>query len=508
VGGSPIGRAVVLVRAVFGPWRRLAGAAAAGVTLMALVGTTARPPSLAAGTCGSWPLEGNDPAGTRSAAGGPTASQAATLQVKWRFHATDGDFTGTPVLANCQVLVGSNGGWVRALDEETGSVRWSTDLGAPIPSSLAVELSDDHVFAAAAQVGSPFVAALDDAGHVLWKTTISTQSEADAYGSPLFVPDVPVSSAGGTAGARAMVFEGVASDVTDEVSSSTDTTRGELVALDAATGDIVWTTYTVPPGDNGGAVWSTPAYDPTTDTLYVGTGNAYSGAAADTTDSVLAVDASTGVIEYHFQATSGDVFGTDNLTGPDYDFGASPNLVTYDGQPAVGIGQKSGTYWMLTPDPTGKRFVVDWSATTGRGSPFGGVVGSTAFGGGRVYGPNTLPGYLWALDEGTGQLAWIDPSLDPLHYGPATFSSGVVYTEDSDGFLDCVDSSNGLLVNRLALNSLTDLVSGSYAEAYGGVSVDSVTGLVFADTGSQSTSGDVVALAPGGLPGGLSDLLP
>src|SRR5579884_2159956 len=87
------------------------------------------PTSPAATTCGTWPQVGNDVSNTRSSEGGPSASQVPTLQVKWRFQATDGDFTGTPVLADCTVFVGSNGGTVRALDEQTGAVEWAENLG-------------------------------------------------------------------------------------------------------------------------------------------------------------------------------------------------------------------------------------------------------------------------------------------------------------------------------------------------------------------------------------------
>jgi hypothetical protein len=111
--------------------------------------------------------------------------------------------------------------------------------------------------------------------------------------------------------------------------------------------------------------------------------------------------------------------------------------------------------------------------------------------GSQVYGPNTLPGFLWAVGQQGGQLAWLDPSLDPLHYGPASVSNGVVYSEDSYGFLDGVDSSTGLLLARMPLN---DVLSGNLSEAYGGVAI--AGGMLFADTGSQSTSGDVLAIGP------------
>ena len=51
------------------------------------------------------------------------------------------------------------------------------------------------------------------------------------------------------------------------------TFRGSVVALDAATGRLLWQTYTVPAGYSGGAVWgSTPAVDRADGLLYVGPG--------------------------------------------------------------------------------------------------------------------------------------------------------------------------------------------------------------------------------------------
>src|SRR5205085_12158177 len=108
------------------------------------------------------------------------------------------------------------------------------------------------------------------------------------------------------------------------------TARGTVNALDEATGKFRWQTFTVPPGHDGGAVWSTPAIDTATGRLYVGTGNAYHEPAADTTDSVLALDTRSGQILAHTQVRAGHVWnGTSNAgAGPDYDFGAPPNLFT------------------------------------------------------------------------------------------------------------------------------------------------------------------------------------
>ena len=434
----------------------------------------ASPQSSGCAVQAAWPTVGADLANSRNAAGGPSASQVGALRVLWRFHASDGDFTGTPVVAGCSVFVGSNGGAVRSLHESNGGVAWQTQVGGPVPSSAAVD--SGTVFVALATPGSPSVAALDaTSGRVLWNTRIDSQPDSDAYGSPIVY--------------RGVVYEGVGGVVTSEVTSSSIAVRGGLVALNESTGAVLWHTYTVPQGDDGGAIWSSPSIDPASGLLYVGDGNAYHPPAAPTTDSLLVFDAQTGQLVRHFQATGGDVFnGINSILGPDLDFGASPNLLTLPGGvQAVGIGQKSGMYWMfhrsdLTPI---------WSSRVGLADAFGGVIGSTAVDGSQVYGPNTLPGFLWALGQQGGQLAWIDPALDPLHYGPASVSNGVVYTEDSYGFLDAVNASTGLLLTRMPLNPL---LASSYAEAYGGVAV--AGGELFADTGSQSTTGDVLAIGP------------
>src|SRR5207244_3416005 len=123
-------------------------------------------------------------------------------------------------------------------------------------------------------------------------------------------------------------WRGVAYVGTSGPNGDQSTARGSVVAIDESTGAARWQTYTVPPGHDGGAVWSTPAIDAATGRVYVGTGNSYHPPAAETTDAVLALDAATGEILGHFQAAADDNFDSqDNPAGPDADFGASPNLL-------------------------------------------------------------------------------------------------------------------------------------------------------------------------------------
>ena len=95
---------------------------------------------------------------------------------------------------------------------------------------------------------------------------------------------------------------------------------GGVVALTADTGAILWHTYTVAPGRDGGAVWSTAAIDLANGVLFVGTGNAYHPPADPNTDSILKIRLRDGAIVQHVQATPSDAFSP-GTPGQDVDFG-------------------------------------------------------------------------------------------------------------------------------------------------------------------------------------------
>jgi polyvinyl alcohol dehydrogenase (cytochrome) len=261
------------------------------------------------------------------------------------------------------------------------------------------------------------------------------------------------------------------------------------VGLNESTGAVRWISYAVPRGHDGGAVWSTPAIDTRTGRLYVGTGNAYHAPAADTTDAVLAINATNGRILAHFQATPDDTFASDNPIGPDADFGASPNLLrAANGAGLVGEGQKSGTYWAFDA----QSLHPVWHTSIGPSSDLGGIIGSTAYDGDRIYGTDAADGQVWGLST-DGTQAW--NSIDP---GAADFASvavanGVLYTVDPAGFLVARNTIDGTPLATLPLGS----------PSFGGVSV--AGGRVFAAVGtgpppggSDGSSGSIVAFAPAG----------
>jgi polyvinyl alcohol dehydrogenase (cytochrome) len=454
----------------------------AGVSVRLLVASILGLACLPAPALADWPVYGKDLANSRNGSGGPSVTQAATLAESWRFNSEDGDFTGTPVVAGGIVVAGSHGGTVFALDARTGALKWSRDLspgqsgerGATINASAAI--AGGRVYVPVADVDTPRVVALSlGSGAVLWDKVIDTQRDSDVFGSPVV--------------SNGTVYIGV-SALFGELNDPNVRVRGAVVALDALTGARRWKTFTVPRGLDGGAVWTTPAIDTRAGRLYVGTGNAYHEPAAGTTDAILALDAGSGRLIDHFQATPDDVWnGTTNFfTGPDHDFGASPNLFTgRNGRKLVGEGQKSGAYWALdrvTMEPV-------WQTLTGPGGVLGGILGSTACDGQRIYGPDTMGGEIWALQL-DGGVAWASSDADPVHFGPVTTSNGVVYSSDMAGFLTARHAATGLVLAKRPLGG----------PSWGGIAVDN--GTVFAVTGNQAVTGIqadlgfVVAFRPAG----------
>jgi polyvinyl alcohol dehydrogenase (cytochrome) len=94
-------------------------------------------------------------------------------------------------------------------------------------------------------------------------------------------------------------------------------------ALDAATGKLLWKTYTVAqaarPGKNtkrgaktmgpsGAGVWTTPTLDSDHNVIFVTTGDNYSQPVTKTSDAVLAMAMDSGKILWSKQLMEGDAY--------------------------------------------------------------------------------------------------------------------------------------------------------------------------------------------------------
>ena len=495
---------------------------------------------------GEWRTYGHDFSNTRNqdqeTSIGP--AQARSLAPAWTFTSSGaGDFTGTPSVADGCVYVGSNGGYVFALNADTGLQVWKTQVpaGGGINSSVSVvggvvyaEVSHaTHAPCVGSQCQGPYVIALDQAtGALKWTSScagglcgqpvtttvnvIDVQPGADVYGSPIVFDGLVIAG-----------VSGGSAELGDEADRYAF--QGSLVILEAATGAVVrktWTIHAPPnaPGDNyaGAGIWSTPAIDPAAKLAYVGTANPFRPQAEHANaNSVLKVDVDKtsptfGAILDHYKGTPDEYVpgfsklpcydipgnpppyypqGLGSCGDIDLDFGAAPNLFTVKGVPFVGDGQKSGIYHAFDAATMGKQ--KTWSTLVGPPTSVGGIIGSTAFDGSSIYGPITAPGYLWSIGKDAGRVRWVAPVADAVHWGPpVAYANGVVYTADFKGVLDAFDAKTGLPI--VARPFWLGSQAKPPAVSWGGISV--ARNAVYASVGTSATGGDgyVVAFRPGG----------
>src|SRR4051794_25355862 len=119
----------------------------------------------------------------------------------------------------------------------------------------------------------------------------------------------------------------------------------------------------------------------------------------------------------------------------------------HDGRRLVGDGQKSGVYWALgraTLPPV-------WSTTVGPGGPLGGILGTPAYDGTRIYGGDSLDGQVFGLGR-DGSQAWQSAEGGGLHVSPATLAHRGGYTPDPTRPADARDPATGVIIAKLPLD--------------------------------------------------------
>ena len=406
---------------------------------------------------------------------GLTAADVPKLKLKWAFGFPGGTQAyGNPSVVAGRVFVGSDNGTVYALDADSGCTYWSfkADGGVRSAPSVGRAGNRDVVYFGDLKAN---VFALDAAtGQQIWKKQVDTHAFARVTGAPTLADGklyVPVSS----------VEEVPAAQPSYECC----TFRGSVVALDAASGNQIWKSYTVQEapqqlsknskgttlwGPAGAAVWSAPTIDTRKGALYIGTGNSYTSPAVKTSDAVIAMDLKTGKILWWNQATTEDAFlvgcrpGNENCPkelGPDFDFGNAPMLRALPGGKRIlVIGQKSGIVWGLDPDNEGK---VVWQFKAGKGGALGGIEWGSAADEQAAYipvsdvlaAPNEAGG-LFALKLATGEKIWNTPApklecnsgrgCTGAQSAPVSVIPGVVFSGSVDGHMRAYSTVDGSII--------------------------------------------------------------
>lgn len=436
-----------------------------------------------------------------------TPANVKKLTPVWAFQSGDyeGGLQSTPIVVDGVMYVATSHNHIYALDAATGKELWRYLYVLPKgftifygPFNRGVALAQGKVFIGT--LDNNVVAVDQKTGKEVWRVNVedSTQCGCNITGAPLIVKDKVV--VGVTGGDSAH--------------------RGYITAFHAATGRQAWRFWTIPgPGEKGhetwsgdswkyggGSSWMTGSYDPELNLIYWSVGNP----AADFwggsrkgdnlyTDSVVALNADTGEIKWHYQQIPHDV----------WDFDTAYENILFDavvkGQPRKLLlnVNKSGHTWVLdrvtgefvSGYPIVKNFnwikgLDEKGNLIGRDEP---KVGETKFlcpaiGGGRswnqaAYSPgakmlyttaiewcqdvvaqeedpsegktyfggvftmkpprgDAAHGHLDAVDPITGKVAWSYRSKYPL-LASVLSTGGLVFTGDPEGWFFALDAQNG-----------------------------------------------------------------
>jgi len=418
---------------------------------------------------GDWQTYNGDYSGNRhSPLKQINTANVASLKLKWVFPISYFGLETTPLAAGGMLYVtGPNE--VFALDALTGSAIWHYSRpptaglvgDAKLGTNRGVAILRDKVFFV---TDNALLLGLDRSnGKLLWETPMPADQHQPYGGTtaPLIVDDTVIAGvAGGDHGIR-----------------------GFIAAFSPDKGALVWRHWTVPTPTLGGSTWLTGSYDPSSDTLYWPTGNPWpDGDDRDRpgdnlyTNCVLAINAKTGELKWHYQFTPHDLKDRD---------ATEPNVLVdtvYKGTPSKLLlhADRNGFFYVLDRT-TGevllaKPFLrrVDWASsiapdgkpvvTDPRGCPSDAANwDSTAFspetrlyyfmaleeciGKPTGYPDQTGQRFLRAVNIETGEIAWEVPQPGPARAktwsGILSTAGGLIFYGQPNGGFTAADHRTG-----------------------------------------------------------------
>lgn len=345
-----------------------------------------------------------------------TRANLHALQLKWVYQASQpGGWQSSPLVVDGIMYLTQRPNDVVALDARTGRVFWiyhyrldPVQIVCCGANNRGLAILNDTLYMGT--LDARLVAIDAKNGRPLWITQVADNRASYSITlAPLVVKDqVVIGVGGGEYGIR-----------------------GFVAAYDAKTGQQRWRTYTIPaPGEpgsetwqpcppaatahcdaeawrhGGGPVWTTGSYDPSLNLTYWGVGNPGPDfndvqRPGDNlyTDSVLALDADTGRIQWHYQFTPQDTH--------DYDATQVPVLTDlgWQGQPLKAMlwANRNGVFYVLNR-VTGE-FLL--------GKPFVKVTWMSGFDpqGHPTLSPHSVDQPNWPGDHGGTN--WYSPSYSP-----------------------------------------------------------------------------------------------
>ena len=431
-----------------------------------------------------WPMYNRDYKGQRySPLSQITPANVASLAPKCIFQAGEvGAFQASPLIHNGRLYV-TTPYFTYALNATTCEKLWENEHIPEGPSGSAVNRGA-ALYAGKIFRGTPdsHLIAIDAAtGATLWDVWVADSREGYRLSAAPAVFD-----------GKVFIGEGGA-----DVGAS-----GHVHAFDAETGERLWTFNMIPkkgePGFEtwkdgieygGGSTWSHITVDPQSGQIYVPIGNPGSSLDGSVrpganlfTNSIVALDADTGTVNWHIQQVPHDVW--------DWDTAAAPVLYEANGSALMAVASKDG--WLYLYDETSRELLtkreisthvnadkpptveglricpgtlggtewfgpaldlqtnslfvnsVDWCTTlyvrTNPRTPFAGTI---------KFDPiDDAKGWLRAFDSATGQPKWVYEADTPMLAGITPTAGGLVFTGTLNGEFLAFDAESGKILYR------------------------------------------------------------
>lgn len=220
--------------------------------------------------------------------------------------------------------------------------------------------------------------------------------------------------------------------------------RGALVRIDLDNPVNPVVRYLVPEDGLGAGIWSTPAVDEASGTVYVTTGTGEQDADAGVWGGTLmALDAKTlETLAYFFLPT--------NSLENDIEWGSSPTLLDLpDGARLVAATGKDGVLYVLNRDDFTLRWTLKLAIECICPECGCGSLSTPAFDGTYLYvgagspvsGATFANGSVYAIDPASGRMVWLQ-SLIGTVLAPVTIANGIVFASTTYGAV-ALDSGSG-----------------------------------------------------------------
>jgi len=405
-----------------------------------------------------------------------SAEAIPRLKLKWSFAYPGGSAIAEPIAVGDRLFLVTSGG-IFAIDAETGCTDWHREeiRGVKMATAASLAAAPKRVLLFLGDATGNLTAIDASTGDRIWAAKVDNHPTARLTGPVSFYGD--------------RIYAGVSSmedPLSHDPAYPCCTFRGSVVSLDAATGKMLWKSYSITKspeplqqhpaagtqlyGPAGGAIYAPLTIDVKRNAIYAVTAESYHRDPTDGSNAVIAFDLDSGARKWVRQPRPNDNApfcknqdvddACVNSASSLFEFAAPAVLATTrPGKQLLLVGQKSGVVYALDPDRGGK---LVWETRVGQGGSMGGVLGGFSVVDGTAYvavsdstakSPN-VPGGLVALDVATGRPIWRTPAPDvTCSWGsdacsraqPSSVAAipGLVFSGSSDGHMRAYRMKDG-----------------------------------------------------------------